>query len=149
MPPGRTYTEPFYVTHGARVYPPGGGNQTTGLITTDGDVPAQPMLRVYGPVTQPQVNVDVTLSDGTTIVQRVWFQPTFRIASHEFVDIDTVHRTAYIMGNVLRPALRYLEWVNVRWPVVAPGASGRVSLVGYTTGDSTLVVATWRDGYIS
>ena len=145
IPDGRTYPLTF-----DRVYPLSGGNSTAGIISTVGDVPAQPFLRVFGPITQPQINVDVTLADGSTSAQRIWFRPTFRIESHEYVDIDTVHRTAYVMGNVLRPALRYLEWTNVRWPAVPPApAVGRLSLVGFSTSESTLVRATWRDGYLT
>lgn len=145
VPPGRTYPLTF-----DRTYPESGGSASAGIITTVGDVPAQPFLRIFGPITEPQVTIEVTLAAGGSTVQRVWFKPTFRIAAGEYVDLDTVARTAYVMGNPLRPALRYLEWTNVQWPVVPPApGSGRLSLGGFSTGDSTLVHATWRDGYIT
>ena len=61
--PGRTYPLTF-----PRAYAPDAGESpTTAQLRTSGDVAARPMLRIFGPITQPRVTVELNYAGGLDI----------------------------------------------------------------------------------
>jgi hypothetical protein len=144
--PGRLYNLTFN-----RIYPVGGGGPVPGTISSPGDLPVTPALRIYGPITGPVVNFAMTNPTGAIAV---YFLADYRIDAGHFVDVDTAARTAYIDGDTTQSALSAIDWSQMGngWPVlpVLPGSTQMTltALGGNTTG-VTQVVATWQDGYLS
>jgi hypothetical protein len=134
-----------------RIYPPGGATTTADLFTA-GDVPARPLLRVYGPITRAQVIFE-RISDGEQI-GLVPFVAGYQIAAGTFVEVDTAAHTAYLNGDRGRSALSALDWISLRWPLVPLEPDGAHMLLagdpsGLVTTGITQVQAAWQDGYLT
>jgi hypothetical protein len=148
--PGRLYPLTFN-----RIYPAGGGNRTTGVLVSAGDVPIRPMLRIYGPITSPSVQFQNVASGGVIIQPggRIDFAAGFVIGSGQYVDVDTANKTAWLNGDPTQSVLASINWQSSQWPVVNPQppatSPGLMSLVGTSTTGITQVLATWQDGYLS
>jgi hypothetical protein len=142
--PGRLYPLTFN-----RIYPPGGSSPTVGVITSRGEVPVRPMLRIYGPITGPIVTVAQT----GMAAAYVRFLPSFIINAGQYVDVDTAAKTAYRMGDPTQSVVASLDWQNSRWPYVLPvppaNFGANLLLQGSSTSGITQVQATWQDGYLS
>lgn len=142
--PGRNYNLTFN-----RTYPPGGGGPVNGFLSTPGDVPIRPLLRIYGPISGPRVNFGIW--DGATSSQAlVWFLASYVVAAGHWVDVDTVRKTAYADGDVTQSVITSLDWSNTTWPVVPPTpGSSTLRLTGTNTTGVTQVQAIFQDGYLS
>ena len=139
---GRVYNLVF-----PRVYPVGSGVATTGTIVGHGDVPIQPYLRIFGPITNPLVAFQTT---GPPPV-RSGFDMVYRIDAGHFVGIDTRVHTAYLDDDPTQSVLSAIDWGGfMKWPVLpnAPDSTA-LSLTGTGTTSSTQVVATWNDGFLT
>ena len=137
---GRTYNLVF-----PRVYPSGESSGTTAIISHDGDLPARPLLRIYGPITAPHVAFVYSTGGGADVA----FVPAFTIDAGRFVDVDTAAYTAYRDGDVNQPVTHYLVWSSLRWPVLpAAPAHSEMTLTGSSTSGNTQVVASWHDRYL-
>jgi hypothetical protein len=130
----------------SRTYPTGGGSPSTATITTPGDVAVRPLLNIYGPVTAPVV----TFTPSSGPVSKVAFVSSYRIDAGNYVQVDTVAKTAYLNGPGGASALAWLDWFNTAWPVLptAP-ASTTMGMVGGSTTGVTQAQAIWQDGYLT
>jgi hypothetical protein len=142
---GRTY--PFVPP---RVYPTGGAI-VSGTIVTHGDLPAQPMLNIYGPITTPKVTLRTLVAN---TLSQVWALAGFAIAAGHFCAVDTAARTAYMDGDPSQNVLGQIDWVNTIWPVIPPSPDGAtMTLAGDASGGVmsavTQVQASWQDAYLS
>jgi hypothetical protein len=126
-----------------RTYPTGTQSPTSSTIHGDGDLPVQPLLRIYGPITEPTVTIRA--ADGTLYV--VGFLSSFSVGAGAFVEVDTAARTAYYLGDPAQPVLAQLDWTTLAWPVLPPGADHVMTLAGSASGAGTQVQAIWQDGY--
>jgi IPT/TIG domain len=139
---GRTYNLTFN-----RVYPAGGMPPTVGQIRSPGDVPVRPMLRIYGPITDPSVQLS---TPAPVVNYLIRFVAGFRIDPAHFVDVDTNAKTVYLDGDTTKPAMASLDWQRTSWPVLPAGnAINYLYLTGTSTSQVSQVVATWSDGYLS
>jgi hypothetical protein len=138
--PGRTYPLTF-----PRVYPATGGSPSTATLHTDGDVPIQPLLRVWGPI--GGAVIVFTPPAGPTY--RVAFLSTFMVAAGSYVDVDTRLHTAYYNGDPAQNMLVNVDWTSNVWPVLAPGTDWNMTVSGTSTTGVSQVVASWQDGYLS
>ena len=138
---GRVYNLVF-----PRVYPIGASLPTVGIIVGQGDVPIQPYLRIFGPITAPKVTMRNNMAP--VVQSNIWL--TSRIDAGHFVGIDTVRHTARLDDDPNQSVLSLLDWANTTWPVL-PNApdSTQLSLAGTGTTTSTQVVASWQDGYLT
>jgi hypothetical protein len=138
---GRTYPLTFN-----RAYPPAGGAPITGIISSPGDIAVRPLLRIYGPVTAP----DIRLVPSVGPAYDVRFVAGFTVAGGDWVDVDTANKTAYIRGDPTRNAVTSIDWVNTTWPVlpVAP-AQTTMNMTGSGASSVTQVQAIWNDGYLT
>lgn len=144
---GRTYPLTFN-----RTYPAGGGTSTTGVISSAGDLPVQPLLRIYGPITAPQVNfVSYTGGVRTGPGGRVAFVSGFVIGAGDWVDVDTDNKTAFQTGDPTRSVFNQLNFATIVWPVlpVLPSTTNMVLSGSGVTSAVTQVQAIWHDGYLS
>jgi len=137
---GRVYNLAF-----ARTYPAGGGAPSTGIIHGNGDLPVQPRLRIYGPISWPVVIFHT--ADGRTF--RVAFLQSFTIGAGAWVDVDTKAKTAYYNGDTAQNMLARMDWSVNSWPVLPAGSDTLMTLTGGNTSQVSQVVATWQDGFLA
>ena len=136
---GRVYDLAF-----PRVYPAGSGVPSVAQILGHGDVPIQPMVRVYGPISNPRVSFDT--ADGPTVHYEVGM--TYRIDGGHYVDIDTRAHSA--QDDAGASVLAYLDWPAILWPFLPNSPdSTTMAITGTGTSSTTQVVATWQDGYLT
>ena len=138
---GRVYNLVF-----PRVYPVGAGLPTSAIITSLGDVPVQPYLRIFGPITNPRVTFDTAGPPG--VHSEVGM--TYRIDAGHFVGIDTQRHTAYLDDLPNQSVLASINWSSLKWPVlpVTPDST-LMQLSGTGTTLASQVAATWQDGYLT
>jgi hypothetical protein len=141
---GRLYNLSF-----PRMYPLGGGSAVNAMLSTPGDVAIMPMLRIYGPITQPQVWIALSGGGGFS----VYFVAGFRIDQGHRVDVDCARHSALMDGDPSQSVLGSIAWnllYGPGWPVIGPApAWGSMSLSGQSTSASTQVSASWNDGYLT
>jgi hypothetical protein len=131
---GRTYPLTFN-----RIYPPGGGAKVDAVLTNAGDVAVAPLLRIYGPITAPRVDVGA---------YALVFGPGFIIDAGRYVEVDCANHTATRDDGT--PVISDLVWLSSAWPIIAPAPPSVVmALEGDTTSGVTQVQALWHDGYLS
>ena len=137
---GRTYPLSFN-----RVYPAGSGAPINAVLTSNGEVPFRPTLRIYGPITGPTVSFYTQSGQAFFVV----FLASARIDAGNFVLVDTANHTAYLNGLSSQPWLGQLDWTQMAWPVlpVAPDST-TMSISGQSTTGISQVQATWRDRYL-
>lgn len=142
---GRAYDLSF-----DRSYPPDSGGPVTGSIVTKGSLRVAPLLRIYGPISDPQVWL-FPLSGHGDVYWLIQFQSGYRIDAGHFVELDCDKRTIYFDGDTDQNQLGLLDWVrSVVWPElpVAPDSTA-MALQGTNTAGSTQVQAIWQDRYLS
>jgi hypothetical protein len=143
---------------GGRTYPfvpprnyPTGGAIVNATIITNGDLPCQPLLRIYGPITTPKVTFH-TLVAGA--LSQVWGLAGFAIAAGHYCAIDTAQRTAYMDGDPGQNVLGSIDWLNTIWPVIPPSPDGATMALGGDPAGGvmtgvTQVQATWSDAFLT
>jgi hypothetical protein len=129
-----------------RVYPVGAGLPSAGTIVGHGEVPVQPYLRIFGPISNPRVTF--VTSGPPSQFSEVGMK--YRVDAGHFVGIDTRAHTARLDDDPGQSVLAELEWPRLVWPVL-PNApdSTTMALSGTGTTSSSQVVASWQDGYLT
>lgn len=104
---GRTYDLTF-----DRVYPASGvvGAVT---ITNDGNLSTPPILRLYGPATDPRI-------ENQTVDKSIVFDG-LTLAASEYVEIDVQERTVYLNGDSTLNRYQYVDFGNTEWWELEPG----------------------------
>ena len=139
-PSGRVYD----LVHD-RTYPLGAGGPIPATIVNGGDAAIAPLLRLFGPITDPRIYLQGTL-DRTQ--WSVTFQHGFRVDAGRYIDIDCARHTATADDGT--NSLGQLYWPgSVLWPAVAVGDSGQLQLMGTSTTGTTQVQAIWQDRYLT
>jgi hypothetical protein len=143
-------------TGSGRVYPlifprsyPTGGAQANGTIQGVGQVPIQPTLAVYGPITTPKISFRPNISSST---YQVWFTPGYQIPAGSYISVDTVNRTATLFPGGTN-AMAAIDWINTVWPTLPNSPDSTVMILsgdptGLVTTGITQVQASWQDGYL-
>jgi hypothetical protein len=127
----QTLNSPSYLAVGATI------NATAFTINNTGDYPAQPVIKIRGPLTNPNVRVNTTLDE-------LVFKPGITIPSGR-------EWTADIAAGTLVDDLGVNQFNNLDvssdWPEIPPGSSGiNFSGTSATIGTTRLIVdwrATW------
>jgi len=141
---GRAYPLTFN-----RTYPTSGGGQMSGTISSAGEIPVRPLLRVYGPITGPDIQFTQSNPSGS---YRVVFQPGYVIDAGHWVDVDCARRTALRDSDVAQPVAAQINWINTTWPVIAVSPSSTVMALFAASGNTTAVTqvqAIWQDGFLT
>ena len=138
---GRVYPLVF-----PRAYPVGAGLPTVGVIVSAGDVPVQPYLRIFGPITDPLVTFDTHGPPSAHSEIMVGM----RIDAGHFVGIDTAAHTAYLDDDRGQSVLPELIWPTLVWPSLPPSPDATdMALTGTGTTSSSQCVASWYDGFLT
>ena len=129
----------------SRAYPAGAGLPSSGTIIGQGNVPVQPYLRIFGPITDPRVTFDTV---GPPVAHSE-VGMAYRIDAGHFVGIDTRAHTARLDDDPSASVLSELDWPRLIWPMLpnAPDSTS-MALTGTGTTSSSQVVASWQDGYL-
>jgi len=142
--PGRTYNLTFN-----RIYPPGSGSPVPGIFTPYGDVPARPLLRVYGPITAPWVTI-VPATGPYPYAYTVYFRSGYVINAGAWVDVDTATKTVFKNSDPTQPDPGALDWgASLMFPVLTPNKTWRMTLNGSSTSSVTQVQAIWSDRWLT
>jgi hypothetical protein len=144
--PGRRYPLTF-----DRIYPIGGGVPSTGEIRSPGDIVVRPLLRIFGPITDPLVEMTPTSgADPAGPPALIQFVAGFIIPAGSFVDVDTQAKTAFLNGDNAQSEMAQIDWAQSVWPVLPtlPYWSW-LTLRGDSTSATTQVQALWYDGFLT
>jgi hypothetical protein len=146
--PGRTYPLTFN-----RIYPPGGSVGNSAQIRTAGEVPIKPRLRIFGPITNPNVFFYIyPTGTGPPLPTplSIRFTGGIIVGAGHFVEVDVARKTAFVDADPTQSVLASIDWINTTWPVlpILPGYS-LMTLSGNSTSGITQCQATWRDGFLS
>jgi len=143
-PPGRAYDLRFN-----RIYAPGSGAPVNARLENHGDVAVAPLIRIYGPITGPQVHVWAMYADHQDYFTLI-FRPTLTIDAGHWVDVDNERHTCWLDGDDTQPVTDQLDWMASRWVVLAPMPVWHsMALMGSTTSGITQAQAIWRDGFLT
>jgi hypothetical protein len=144
---GRPYDLSF-----SRQYPTGGGSSTVGQIRSAGDLPVQPLLRIYGPIVAPQVTLRMYNGAGTYLGQYlVAFSAGFQIDVSHWVEVDTNAKTAIRDSDPGQSCFSSLNFNITSWPVlpVLPSYTYMTIAGSGTLNNVTQVQAIWQDAYLT
>jgi len=128
-----------------RVYPAGGGSYATG--TNAGDLITYPLLRVYGPIVNPSVQVNFTQA-GATQYWNLGF--TYTVNAGDFIEIDCYARTAFVNGDRRQSVYSSIVFNNsgAAFPFMPPGLAVTFSLFGTGASTPTVLQVNWQDAYL-
>jgi hypothetical protein len=136
---GREYSLTF-----DRKYAAGpGGEKVDAVFDVHGDYPVQPVVRIYGPITDPVVTFD---TGGNHYA--IPFGD-FRLDAGDHVTVDTKSHAAYMREDPTASVLAALDWGTLSWPVLSPGNPVTMSVAGENTTGLSQAQATWNEGYLS
>ena len=128
---GRTYSLTYN-----RVYPSGTVIGSASIIV-GGNAPVKPIIRIYGPITNP----DLTLSSGGR------WKFTLVVAAGDFLEIDVENRTVYLNANSTLTRYNYMDFATLNWSGLQPGAQTG-SLDGSSVDSNTQATLEWRDSWL-
>jgi hypothetical protein len=146
-PPGRYYDLTFN-----RIYPPGGGASTIATVVAVGEVPVQPVLRVYGPATEPRVTSTALDEGGVEVAHyQLVFKAGVIVDAGHYVEVDCARHTATLDGDPSLSVLDRISWVDSQWVVFHPTPYSNLLAMsgGSTSSGVTQVEAIWRDGWLT
>jgi hypothetical protein len=126
-----------------RVYPAGGSGTAT--TQNNGDLTVYPVLRIYGPITGPQVQM--TPAGGAAV--NMGFPQSFIINNGSHVTIDCRTRTAYLNDDRSQSVFSSLTLGSQGiWPSMPPGVRTFWTLAGSNTSNVTQMQVQWQDAYL-
>jgi hypothetical protein len=140
----------YPLTHN-RIYPVGGGAPTIGEIRSAGDIVIRPLLRIWGPITDPVVTMTPTTgADPAGPDATIAFVLGFRINPGAYVDVDTAAKTAFVGGDPTQSVMAQIDWAQSVWPVLPtlPYYSW-LKITGASTSAASQVQALWYDGFLT
>lgn len=99
----------------------------TGAVTVPnaGTVPVSPLLRMYGPATGPAATLMAT-------GQLIGFTTGLTLGGGQYVDVDTVAKTAYLLGDPAQDVTGFIDFVNTDWWQVPANGGGLVLYSAYS-----------------
>lgn len=128
-----------------RRYPAGGSSVAN--CFNYGDFDALPVVRIYGPITDPLVMFTPTTGAAGSFMQ----MPGYVIGGGHYVELDSTRRSAYLDGDPAQSVLSYVKPPAGGWPRIIPGAPSAftyLQLAGTGYGAQTQVIASWADPYL-
>jgi hypothetical protein len=144
---GRTYDLTF-----ARTYPSGAGATIMGTIRPAGDLPIQPLIRIYGPITAPRVGFACYDQTGAYLYRfDIYFVSGFTLTAGQWVDVDTDRHTAYRQSDTTQSVFASINFGSTTWPTL-PVSPARTDMSLTGSGNMTGITqcqAIWQDGYLS
>jgi hypothetical protein len=145
--PGRVYNLTYSPS---RIYPVGGGAATTGTITSAGDVAVRPLFRIFGPITDPRLELEVMDPTEPLASYAIAFVAGTRIDAGHWIDVDADRKVVLRDSDPLQSAMAEVDWQTSTWPAIPPSpAVTYFNLYGDSTSAVSQAEAIWTDGYLS
>jgi hypothetical protein len=132
---GRTYPLTF-----DRAYPSGTVIGAAAIVV-GGNAKVQPIIRIYGPITNP----DLSISTGGR--WKFTGNGGLVVSAADFVEIDVENRTVYLNGSSALIRYNYLDFATLAWTPLEPGTQSG-ALDGTSVDSNTQAVVTWRDSWL-
>lgn len=136
-----------------RTYPAGGASSWV-YTQNKGDQRVFPLLRIYGPLTQVQVQ---TSNQPAGTNQVIVFQPGYLIPAGHYVQCDCKAKTAYLDGDPSQSVYNQITWQPAAssWPYMDPVGNQPINnaytafyVSGSGAASSSQMQVTWQDGYL-
>lgn len=126
------FTLPFTFT--------GSSTSGAGIFRNSGQLPSFPVIRVYGPITNPVIR-------NTTTGEAIVTTDGLTIAAGQFLEIDTYEESILLNGNPYLPLDRYVDTVQTEYFPLIKG-DNTVQLSGSSPDVATTrVQLTWEHSY--
>ena len=106
---GRTYDLTY-----PRTYPPSAALGTATIVNS-GNADAYPLLRIYGPLTEPEITSYT--QDKSLVFAGI------TLVADEFLEIDTRAKTIYLNGDPSANRYSFLVFPESRWFTLSPGTN--------------------------
>jgi hypothetical protein len=140
----------YALTHN-RIYPVGGGAASSAEIRSAGDVVVRPLLRLWGPITNPLITLTPTTgSDPAGPPAKIAFIAGYLVGAGHYVDVDTAAKTAWLDGDPSQSVMAQVDWAQSVWPILPtlPYYS-TLTVAGESTSAASQVQALWYDGFLT
>lgn len=144
---GRVYNLAF-----ARAYPVGTQAPTSGRVSSPGDIPVRPLVRIYGPISGPKVATQVVDASGAAVSSQLGmtFFGSARVDAGHWLDIDHQRHTVLLDSDPAQSMFSAVDWSKSSWLTVPPAPGyATITLTGTGTTAITQCAAVWQDGYLS
>jgi len=118
---------------------PAGAASSGSIVTVAGSVRPPGRARIYGPCTGPRLTSDTAGGD-------IIFTSALALAAGQYLDLDSVARTANLNSDPGQSQLALLDFLNTTWWQLAPGPN----LIRYhpLTGGGSAAVLDFTPGYL-
>lgn len=127
-------------------FPHSDGPTGAGIIINVGTYPAWPVLRIFGPCTDPAVIWVDPVSGESTGTQVVFSGLT--VLDGDYVEIDTRARTALLNGNPMANRYNFVDFANTSWGQLLQGPNS----LRFTASDAStdcVCKVLWRDPFLN
>jgi len=125
-----------------RAYPAGGA--TIATLTSHGDFPVYPLLRLYGPATGPTVTETLP----GVPARQIAFQAGFVISAGTWVEVDCRARTVLLNGDRTNSVYGNLAPSSAGWPVLPPGVATNWAYQATGLGTGSQLQVSWSDAFL-
>lgn len=131
---GRTYPLTFPRTY------PSSAPLGTGAVINAGNADAYPLIRLYGPSTEPEFWNDTQ--------GKVFKFASLTVAAGTFVEIDTRAKTIRLNGDPASSLQNKLVFPDSSWWSLSPGENDLRFVPATYTASTTVAEIIWRDAYL-
>lgn len=138
---GRVYPRTYPLT-----YPTGsfvGGDAT---VTNDGNYASWPILRIFGPCTNPAV-FWLDPSSGDELGIQVAFTG-LTVATGNYVEVDTLAKTALLNGDPGSNEYSFVDFANTTWGPLQPG-DNLLRFAPATASAPSICEVLWRNSFLN
>jgi hypothetical protein len=128
-----------------RTYPASYGGNGKGLVTTNGNYSAWPVLKMFGPVVDPVVTWLDPVSDEPLGIQVVF--AGISIADGDYLEVDTKAQTALLNGDPGANRYSFIDFAATNWGPLQSGANLLLFTASSAETPSVLNVL-WQDAFL-
>jgi hypothetical protein len=126
----------------------GGSGGPSGAVTilNVGTFPSWPLLRIFGPCTDPSV-LWVDPTTGESVGPKIVFTGGLVIAEGDYLEVDTQARTARINGDPGANRYNFVDFAATSWGQLAVGPNTLRFTADAASSESSCSVL-WRESYL-
>lgn len=139
---GFTFPFTFPLTFGTTV----DATEGSAFVTSNGTYLAWPLLRIFGPCTNPAVFWNDPITDLPIGVQVVFSGLT--IAAGDYVEVDCRQRSALVDGDPEASVYQFVDFINSNFGPLQPGTN-LLRATATTSAAGAVVQVLWHDTYLN
>lgn len=137
---GRAYPRTY-----PRTYPTSTGGSGIGLVPVGGNFITWPLLRIFGPITDPLVQW--LASDDSPIGPQIAFTG-LTIAAGDYLDVDTKAKTVLLNSDPGANRFSSIDFANTQFGPLQPASTNALRFSGSATNPSTLMTVFYSDAFL-